>query len=277
MKSRHAAAFFAVISLVAAGAAPEADKLIGKEAGQSRRDNGLKMVVVWCPPGRVVPDGESQGLEMSAGFWIGRHEVTQREFYEIMGTAPWLDMPRVVTDDDNIAATHICWNDAREFCRKLTETDRRAARLPATWEYTLPTEELWEYACGAGSTTLFCFGDDDKVLGEYAWFSPRRQSTLPGYVRRFGEYPLSIGQKKPNAWKIYDMHGNVWEWCRDGYADVQPRGRDPESPANDVGHVIRGGSWWNGAMECRSARRDRQAPDHTDFTLGFRVALVRTP
>ncbi len=275
MKCSRFAVLCIAVALLAADTVPQSDRFVRKEAGQSRRDNGLKMLVVWCPPGRVVPDGESQGIEVSAGFWMGRHEVKQVEWQKIMGSEPWIGMPRVVTGD-NVVATYVSCNDAVEFCRKLTTLERDAGRLPEGWEYVLPSEAQWEYACRAGSTTIFSFGDDEAMLGEYAWFSRGRQSTQPGYARTKGESPLCIGQKKPNAWKLYDMHGNVWEWCRDGYVDPQPRGRDPETAANDVGHVIRGGSWWNAALECRTERRDRQRADHRDYSLGFRVALVRS-
>jgi formylglycine-generating enzyme required for sulfatase activity len=266
-----AAALFVIAMAMTADIPPMEGKLPGDE--QSVNGSGLRLV--WCPAGSFQSESHSttasQRTEVSAGFWIGKTEVTQAQWTQLMGTKPWVDQPRVRIGDD-VAATYIAWNDAMAFCAKLTEQQRTANRLPKGWEYALPTEAQWEHACRAQTETVFSFGDDENRLGEFAWYSPRRQSTLPGY----GPLDqLRVGKLKPNQWGLHDMHGNVWEWCRDGFADNQPTGRDPMTKAVDSARVIRGGSWWNGALECRSGRRDKQSSDHADFSLGLRVALVR--
>ena len=134
-------------------------------------------------------------------------------------------------------------------------------------EFRLPTEAQWEYACRAGSTTKYCFGDDETTLGDYAWYSANSDSKT---------HP--VGQKKPNAWGLYDMHGNVWEWCQDwydsGYYAKSPED-DPTGPATGPCRVIRGGGWGSGvAGGCRSAGRRYTGPGHRSEDLGFRVSRV---
>lgn len=257
---------------------PAPDKMHGDRAGDARDDNSLKMKMIWCPAGVFTPEdhtGKEGRVELTEGFWLGKTEVTQAEWARIMRTRPWAAWPRVRYGDD-VAATYVTWEDAERFCERLTIKERGTGQLPPDWEYTLPTEAQWEYACRAGTTTTFSFGDDDAQLQKYAWYSDKPQTTLPDAkeVAAFGQ--LRVGQKKPNPWGLYDMHGNVWEWCRDGYAEIQPVGRNPTTEQADTFRVIRGGSWWNGAHDCRSARRDKQQLDHGDYSLGFRVALIRT-
>jgi formylglycine-generating enzyme required for sulfatase activity len=245
---------------------PAADPQFGS-IGQVRDDNGLKMKFVWCPAGAFVmgdSDESPNRALLTCSYWLGKYEVTQGQWTQMMETTPWLDAvhSRIGQNPDS-AATYVSWDDAMAFCAKLTEQERKAGRLPFGWEYMLPTEAQWEHACRAKSTTIFCFGDDVSQLADYAWYGP-------GGARGGGF--LGVGQKRPNAWGLYDMHGNVWEWCRDSYSERPPGGRNPETKSGDY-RVIRGGSLWNGPLDCRSARRDRQMPDHRDFTLGFRVVL----
>ena len=130
--------------------------------------------------------------------------------------------------------------------------------------YHLPTEAEWEYACRAGSTTKWCFGDSESQLGDYAWYDEEygSGSTHP------------VGQKKPNAWGLYDMHGNVWEWCVDWKADyVNSSSSDPTGPSSGSSRVFRGGSWYYTARNCRSAYR-HFSPGSERYFLGFRVSLV---
>ncbi|HEY3967842.1 MAG TPA: formylglycine-generating enzyme family protein, partial [Planctomycetaceae bacterium] len=208
-----------------------ADKIIRKEAGQVRNDNDLKMKLVWCPPGEFVMgtpksekqrrEGEDQvGVTLTTGFWLGKYEVTQSEWKQVMQTEPFKGRA-LAKEGADYPATLVSWDDATEFCRKLTVRERQAGRLPDAWEYTLPTEAQWEYACRARSVTRFSFGDDASKLGEYEWFF---KNTFDA-----GEnYPHQVGQKKPNPWGLHDMHGNVWEWCRDVCFWKRPGGRDPE-------------------------------------------------
>ena len=168
------------------------------------------------------------------------------------------------------SATYISWDDATDFCRKLTEQECQASRLPEGWEYTLPTEAQWERACRAGTETKFSFGDDDSKLGEYGWFRENAWDRNEHFSHR-------IGQKKPNPWGFHDMHGNIWEWCRDSYTEKLPGGRNPEVKSGDAAkapnRVYRGGGWLDGAMYCRSGFRYGYQPGFRLFFLGFRPAL----
>jgi sulfatase modifying factor 1 len=261
-----------------------ADKFIGQEAGQVRDDNGLKMKLVWCPPGKFTmgsPETETPrhsnevqvDVNLTRGFWLGKFEVTRSEWKQIMATEPWKG--KIVTEEgDDFPAVWVNRQDAMDFCRQLTKHERRAGRMPEGWEYTLPTEAEWERACRAGTETRFNFGDDRSKLGEYAWFDDT------GFSRAGNGHP--VGQKKPNVWGLHDMHGNVWEWCRDCYADKLPGGRDPEVTEQDAEWVIRGGcvGFWchktEGIDNYRSARRSSLKPSYANQHLGFRVAFSPT-
>lgn len=268
-------------------AAPAAaDPMNGKEPGQVRDDNCLKMKLVWCPPGivtmeQIEPD-ETLPLSarkitpvkafLSRGYWIGKHEVTQAEWKRVIPTEPWKDK-EFTKEGDEFPVTYVNWDDAMEFCRKLTRQERDAGRLPEGWEYALPTEAQWERACRARTETRFSFGDDISKLGDHAWFVENTDNVGEKYAHM-------VGQKKPNPWGLYDMHGNVQEWCRDFYVDKLPGGRDPEvaEPTKDSFHVVRGGLWILNNYWCRSGVRvPGPAPAHLarNQNLGFRVALTR--
>jgi formylglycine-generating enzyme required for sulfatase activity len=151
------------------------------------------------------------------------------------------------------------WNDARKFCE---------------WSgLSLPSEAEWEYACRAGTQSRFFSGEADNKLGEYAWYSENS-----GVGQEQGTHP--VGQKKPNDWGLYDMHGNVWEWCQDWYGEY-PKGSvtntNPVGPTSGVSRVIRGGGWGSSAGICRSAIRSWRRPSSRIYDLGFRVALQVPP
>jgi formylglycine-generating enzyme required for sulfatase activity len=253
------------------------DKFIGREAGQVRDDNGLKMKLVWCPPGKFrmgsppseqgpLNDEGQVNVTLTNGFWLGKYEVTQSEWKQAVQTEPWKG--KFTNEGEDFPATYISWNDAMEFCRKLTEQERQAGRLPNDWEYTLPTEAQWERACRARTETRFSFGDDESKLGDYAWFG---KNASPG------EYAHRVGQKKANPWGLHDMHGNLWEWCRDIYTNKLPGGRDPEVKPDENTRsfrVHRGGSWSFGAAHCRSGFRSWYQPDGRISDYGFRPALT---
>ncbi len=208
---------------------------------------------------------------LTQGYWLGKYEVTQSEWKDVMKTEPWKGN-RLTREGADFPATCVSWDDATAFCRKLTDQERKASRLSKDWEYTLPTEAQWERACRARTRTKFSFGDDDSKLGDYAWFAAN--------ARMAGEnYAHQVGQKKPNPWGLCDMHGNVWEWCRDVFADKLPGGRDPEvkpeEKAADLRRVFRGGDWNDVPAGCRSASRQGLRPISRDDSLGFRVARSR--
>jgi formylglycine-generating enzyme required for sulfatase activity len=157
----------------------------------------------------------------------------------------------------------VSWNDATEFCRKLTVKVAQASSPASVGRtFRLPTEAEWEYACRTGSSTRFCFGDSDNGLGDYAW-----------YDGNSGNQTHPVGQKKPNAWGFYDMHGNVWEWCGDWYADKYGTGsaKNPQGVSSGEYRVLRGGSWYRGPFVCRSADRLRYTPTCSSYIGGFRV------
>jgi formylglycine-generating enzyme required for sulfatase activity/predicted Ser/Thr protein kinase len=261
---------------VAVKTVPKASQGVGEthKAGDERIDNALNLTLIWCPPGSFRMgspvsefgrgDDENQvNVELTEGFWLGKYEVTQREFERVTGTTPWIGNNRAGA---NLPATFVSHSDAVEFCRKLTERERTAGRLGTQEVYTLPTEAQWEYACRAGTTTAYSFGNSDARLGVYAWF----------YDNAFKEkdYAPAVGLKKPNGWGLFDMHGNVLEWCRDAYAKQLPGGLNPEVIDGNV-HVLRGGCWSWGEGECRSACRCPESRNVWGKYTGFRIS--RTP
>ena len=217
---------------------------------------GMKMVLIF--PGEFVmgspeteedrnDDEDQVAVRLTQGFWLGRHAVTQSEWRQVMGNQPWKGKD-YVQENPVCPATFIGWEDVIVFCRRLTEQELRAGRLQQGWEYTLPTEAKWEYTCRAGTTSHYSFGENDSDLDHYAWFSENAWDK--------GElYAHPIAQKMPNSWGLFDMHGNVWEWCRDWAADKLPGGHDPEVTVEGSYRVYRGGSWRLSSGICRSAFR----------------------
>ena len=204
--------------------------------------------------GRSPDEGPQTRVTITRAFWLGKTEVTQGQWEALMGRNPsnfkGADRP----------VEQVSWNDAMEFCRKLTEREHLAGRLPEGFEYTLPTEAQWEYACRAGTTGEYGGGGN---LGDMGWYSQNSGNTT---------HP--VGQKQANAWGLYDMHGNVWEWCLDWYGNY-PSGsvRDPMGTASGSRRVGRGGSWDYGSLNCRSTVRVGHDPGDRYFDLGFRLAL----
>jgi formylglycine-generating enzyme required for sulfatase activity len=259
-----------------------AEPFTGSQAGQTRHDNGLNMTLIWIPPGDFImgspesemyrSDDEKQVLvSLTKGFWLGRHSVTQAEWQRVMQTTPWRieTYQACVNEGDDYPATYVSWDDAMQFCEKLTETEHQAGCLPSDWQYTLPTEAQWEYACRAGTKTRFSFGDDDVDLSNYGGWS----GIVTGNVQS-EEYTRRMGQKKANPWGLYDMHGNVCEWCRDVYAEKLAGGTDPQGPSTGQYRVHRGGGRFVTAWGCRSASRSARDSRNRDDDLGFRIAAV---
>lgn len=250
--------------------------LVGSRAGQERDDNGLKMQFCWCPPGKFAmgspKDEPGRGafeaqvvVTLTRGFWLGKHEVTQGQWEQVMGSKPWSDTTNVKEGTD-YPATYFSWDEAMEFCRKLTEQERSSGRLPADWQYTLPTEAQWEFACRAGTSTRFSFGDDESKLGDFVWCD---QST--SLLRE--RYAHQVGLKKSNAWGLCDMHGNVYEWCRDWYQEKLPGGTNPEVTSGGSDRVYRGGAWGLPPSNCRSAFRYYFDLSKRGSAVGIRVTL----
>jgi formylglycine-generating enzyme required for sulfatase activity len=224
---------------------------------------GIKLVLI--QPGEFMMgsrDGDTDEkpphkVKIAKPFYLGVTEVTQEQYERVMGTNP-----SEFKGDPRRPVESVSWEDAVEFCRKLTERERSSGKSGQT--YRLPTEAEWEYACRAGTTTKWCCGDDESALADYAWYSVNA-----------GEKTHAVAQKKPNAWGLYDMHGNVWEWCADWYGEdyyaASPR-EDPTGPAAGSRRVIRGGGWFRGAGLCRAAFRYSYGPAFRYDYLGFRLA-----
>lgn len=204
-------------------------------------------------------------VTFSRGFWIGKYEVTQKEYLSVMNTNP-----SVFAGDLQRPVSNVSWFDATNYCWKLTQQELLAGRIPAGSQYRLPTEAEWECAARAGTSTRFSYGDDMAFtsLTNYAWYSLNAELRVH-----------AVGQKLPNAWGLYDMEGNVWEWCQDWFGPL-PGGvqTDPTGPATspDGLKVMRGGAYDYPNAACRSASRlfFAASPFLSDSDLGFRVVLA---
>ncbi len=227
--------------------------------------NGVKLELVLIPAGEFMmglPDSDKIGFDsekpqhrvrITKPFYLGKYLVTQEQWKAVTGNNPsYFQGPK------NPVET-VSWDDCQKFLEKLY------AKVGGG-KFRLPSEAQWEYACRAGSKTRYWFGDNESKLGDYAW-----------YFANSGSKPHPVGEKKPNAWGLYDMHGNIWEWCQDwydgGYYANSPTD-DPTGPTTGSVRVYRGGHWYGLARDCRSASRDARGPgDHLGI-LGLRVSLI---
>jgi formylglycine-generating enzyme required for sulfatase activity len=224
--------------------------------------------LIYIPPGNFVMGSKEvdalqgknetvHGVTITHGFWMGKYEVTNERW-----NAVW-----AITDfnssEQKMPVSQVSHGKAQAFCWKLTENERGAGNLPAGFIYRLPTEAEWEYACRAGTSSVFSFGDDPASLSEYAWHQ--------GNSRRIYH---QVGMKTANAWGLHDMYGNVLEWCFDWYGDypsfpvVNPLGA-----LRGKGRVLRGGGYTSAESQCCSGSRDQWAPVSRSFNVGFRVVL----
>jgi len=242
--------------------------------------NGVGMQMSWLKPGtfvmgsplrergRQLNEGPQHTVELSRPFWMGTYEVTQDEYQAVMGRNP------ASFKGARRPVENVTWNDATAFCQELTTLERQAGRIGRGQVYRLPSESEWEYACRAGSTEAFAFGP--SLSSEQANFDgnyPYGQAARGVYRER----TTTVGLFKPNAFGLYDMHGNVFEWCADVWHDTYDKA-PPDGRAwiegTDTGRVVRGGSWGTNAESCRSARRTRSAPDQAYHSYGLRVVLT---
>jgi formylglycine-generating enzyme required for sulfatase activity len=250
--------------------------------------NSIGMKLVLIPAGKFVmgspaneaerEDGEEQHeVAITRPFFMGAYLVTQGQFEKVMGKNPSFFHPKNGGSPDH-PADQVRWNDAREFCTKLSALpeEKKAGRT-----YRLPTEAEWEYACRAGTTTAFNVGD--TLSSKQANFNGNHPYGA-GEKGPFLRHPEKGGSYPPNAWGLYDMHGNLLEWCNDwydpGYYKHSPK-EDPKGPEkgvvsttfrNDFFVVVRGGCWLDEARACRSARRFRLQQSEVYRWAGFRVA-----
>jgi formylglycine-generating enzyme required for sulfatase activity len=190
-------------------------------------------------------------VTISRPLYLQTTPVTQGQWERVMGDNP----SRFKECGKDCPVEQVSWDDIQEFMKKLNQMEK-------TDKYRLPTEAEWEYACRAGSKGRWCFGDDGAKLGEYAW-----------YAANSGKKTHPVGQKKPNSWGLYDIHGNVFEWVQDWYGEY-PAGpvTDPKGPPSGKKRVLRGGSWIYFAKDTRSALRDLDNPDFRMELIGFRIA-----
>lgn len=230
----------------------------------------ISLDMLWIPEGiykRGASSNELDRLEneepqhevtLTNGFWMSKYEVNKAQWLSVMGTEPWKNQ-FLVLDEPDSPAVYVSWDDAQTFIDKLNVLTGRSFRLP--------TEAEWEYAARAGTTTRFYWGDDEdySVMKEYAWFKDNAFETDEHYAH-------IVGQKKPNAWGLYDISGNVWEWCQDWYA-YYPTGKhtDPKGPNEGDYKVLRGGSWFFYGGFSRSSRRDHYPPSVRSYEFGFRI------
>jgi len=227
--------------------------------------NSIGMTFVYIKPGTFMmgsPSGElgrdddeiQHQVTLTRGFYMQITEVTQGQWRAVMGNNP----SRFSNCGDDCPVEQVSWNDVQEFILRLNQKEGGNS-------YHLPTEAEWEYACRAGTNTMFSFGDNDSQLINYAWFEYNS-----------GKNTHSVARKNPNAWGLYDMLGNVWEWCQDWLGNY-PSGSvtDPAGLLSGLTRVYRGGGWYNYAVYCRSANRYSDTPVFRSHVLGFR--LSRTP
>ncbi|MDG6224457.1 MAG: formylglycine-generating enzyme family protein [Candidatus Thermoplasmatota archaeon] len=213
---------------------------------------GARFDIVEIPSGRFLMSGDANNseVEISRSFLMTRYEVTQEQWEAVMGENP------SYFKGSDLPVESVSWFDCMEFIDKLNtfQTDQI---------FRLPTEAEWEYACRAGSDTVYHYGDNPLELGYHAWYSKNSDKTT---------HP--VGRKDPNGWGLYDMYGNVFEWCSDWYAPLgDEASTDPKGPADGEEKVLRGGSWGNHPQHCTSSHRIKSDPGTIQFNFGLRLVV----
>jgi formylglycine-generating enzyme required for sulfatase activity len=278
------------LAAAAAASAPVSaqESFRGTKAGEERDVQGVTLC--WCPAGRFTmgsppgeperrPDEAQVDVTLTKGFWMAKYETTQGQWKRIAGTLPGEFTAELPAGDD-LPVGNVNFAETEVFCRALTDRGRQSG-VPAGWEFRLPTEAQWEYACRAGTRTATAFGDSLSS----------RQANFKGTPYNGAEPGPSlnrasrVGSYRPNAWGLHDMHGNTFEWCRDWYRRQLPGGMDPDlyldresatrSEHGDRSRVRRGGCWSDDGWACRSAFRLRFEPERRYDHIGFRVVAVR--
>jgi formylglycine-generating enzyme required for sulfatase activity len=237
--------------------------------GQPLTVSGLGMKFVYVAPGSFQMGSNDGGswdnekpvhrVTISRGYWIGKYEVTQSEYQSIMGSNPSNFKGR------NNPVETVNWHDAVKFCQKLTTRERVAGRLPSGYEYRLPTEAEWEFAARGGTKSRGYKYSGSDHIDSVAWHG------LNSFLNEIQE----VGTKSGNELGVYDMSGNVWEWCNDRYGEYSSNSQtDPKGPSTGSARVGRGGGWYYYAGYCRSAFRSSGSPGDSDYSIGFRVAIA---
>jgi len=261
----------------------------GQRAGDERAIDDMR--VCWCPPGRFImgsprneperrPGEDQVEVSLTKGFWMAKYETTQGQWMRAMVGLPGsltVELPR----GDDYPVGNVNFAECEAFCAEMTARGRRSGELPAGWEFRLPTEAQWEYACRAGTTTATSFGESLSSTQANFKGAPYNGGA-PGpslkQAARVGSYPA-------NAWGLHDMHGNIYEWCRDWYHARLPGGVDPDlhdakdtatrSEHGDVSRSRRGGCWADEGWPLRTAFRLRFEPERRYDHIGFRAAIVQ--
>jgi formylglycine-generating enzyme required for sulfatase activity len=251
------------LSLVVALASPLHIEAQGKKDPPKNFTNSLGMKFVWIPPGSFVMGSPKEEKDRKAnetqhkvtltkGFYLGVYTITKEQWKAVMGNTPSPDKGK-----KNLPVETVSWLDCQDFIKRLQEKDKKP--------YRLPTEAEWEYACRAGTTTPFFFGD--TISTKQATFGKGKKGYSPLNTTPVGSFPA-------NAWGLYDMHGNVWQWCQDWFGDYPQKDVvDPQGPENGKERVLRGGSFTDLAQHLRSAQRHKFEPIGRDHTVGFRLCF----
>ena len=259
-------------------------------AADTREIDGIRFCR--CPPGRFTmgspasepghrADEATVDVTITREFWMAAGETTQGQWRRIVGAFPGQGPSETFGVGDEVPLYWVSYVEAEAFCEALTARARRASAIDADQAFRLPTEAQWEYACRAGTTTAFAYGETlTPVQANIGPERPEGDRTRPPTRQA-----TPAGRYAPNAWGLYDMHGNLFEWCRDWYHARLPGGVDPDlsgvkgEPNRDgsFSRVRRGGAWNDPSRFCRSAQRLRYEPERSSDHIGFRVALVSVP
>ena len=267
----------------------QTDSIKGEKSGEVRIVAGIKLC--WCPPGKFTmgsprneperrPGEDQVEVKLTKGYWMSKFEATQGDWKRVMEKLP--EQPTAeLPEGDDYPVGNVNYAEIEAYLVKLTKLAHDSGDLPTDWEFRLPTEAQWEYACRAGSTTATSFGDSLSS----------NQANFKGNPFNGGELGPSIGKATKvgsyvaNAWGLHDMHGNIFEWCRDWYHPKLPGGTDPDlydakstaerNRTGDYSRVRRGGAWTDDAWPCRSAFRARYEPARRYDHIGFRVVVIQ--
>ena len=262
----------------------EADDKLAREPPKTLTvdlGGGVKMEFVLIPKGKFSMgspkhekgrntlkakfDGEQQHeVEITKPFYLAKYPVTQEQYEAITGKNPSYFSALGGGKDEvkgmetkQFPVETVMWDEAMAYCEKISKNDKEKRK------FRLPTEAEWEYACRAGTKTAYSFGDDPKGLGDYAWF-----------LENSGFRTHPVGEKKANPWGLFDVHGNVWQWCEDRLGEYPKAAvTDPLGPERGSFRIIRGGCWLRPPRYCRSANRHQAGPAHGRSFLGFRLAV----
>jgi formylglycine-generating enzyme required for sulfatase activity len=247
-------------------------------------NSSIQLQMLWVEPGTFTmgsptteanrqSDRENQHIvKISKGFYLGKYEITQAQYEAVMtGNTDGLNAkPSNWSNNSNRPVEVVSWTDIQTFLTRLNSAEQASGNLPSGWSYVLPTESQWEYACRAGTSTAYFWGNDiNSSRANYNWSGSYNDGND-------SKQTVDVGQFAPNPWGFFDMHGNVWEWTNDWYQAVYPTGNpvvDPTGPLSGSVRILRGGSWGPGGNFVRSSLRFPFPPNSKNNAIGFRVSL----